>query len=91
MLYIDQPVGVGFSYTTLVNGTVDFITEQFMPLADPNYTPETNLTTVAATLNTPDLSRVVNTTATAAKMMYRFAQVWFQESVQSSRPCHDIS
>ncbi|MBE3041385.1 hypothetical protein IMZ48_02135 [Candidatus Bathyarchaeota archaeon] len=79
MLYIDQPVGVGYSYTTVTNGVVDLLTEQFTPLAEDEEAPELNLTTVQASISTPDPAFVLNNTETAAKMMWQFAQVWFQE------------
>lgn len=79
MLYIDQPFGVGYSYTSITNGTVDLLTGVFSPLSEPDEVPELNLTTVQASISTPDPARVVNNTETAAKMAWRFAQVWFQE------------
>lgn len=79
MLYIDQPFGVGYSYTSITNGTVDLLTGVFSPLSEPNEVPELNLTTVQASMSTPDPTRVINNTETAAKMVWKFAQVWFQE------------
>lgn len=79
MLYIDQPVGVGYSYTSITNGTVDLMSGAFSPLSNPEEVPELNLTTVQASISTPDPARVVNNTETAAKMTWQFAQVWFQE------------
>lgn len=77
MLYIDQPVGVGFSYVDLRNGTWDFFTGKFSPLEKGDKMPELNTTTIAATLDSGSV--VVNTTAAAARTMWWFSQVWFQE------------
>lgn len=80
MLFIDQPVGTGFSYASTVKGTMDLITRTFTPLANQDDDAvETNLTTVAGTISTPDPSLTVNTTAQAARTLWHFAQVWFQE------------
>ncbi|SPO05481.1 related to serine-type carboxypeptidase Z precursor [Cephalotrichum gorgonifer] len=91
MLYIDQPVGVGYSYTTVTKGVVDLLTDTFTPLEDPESIPELNLTTVQASKSTPDPHFVVNNTETAAKMMWRFAQVWFQEFPEYKTSNDEIS
>ena len=78
MLYIDQPVGVGYSYTTITDGILNLLTQEFSPLED-NDAPELNLTTVQASISTPNEAFLVNNTETAAKMAWKFAQVWFQE------------
>jgi len=79
MVYVDQPVGVGFSYSTLVEGLVDLMTLAFSPLDGSGAEPETNVTTGRATVSSPEFSPNVNTTETAAKVMWKFSQVWFQE------------
>lgn len=79
MLYIDQPVGIGYSYTSITNGVVNLLTGVFEPLAEDAETPDLNLTTVQASISTPNPAFVVNNTETAAKMTWKFAQVWFQE------------
>lgn len=78
MLYIDQPVGVGYSYTTITNGVLNLLTQEFTHVENGE-TPELNLTTVQTSVSTPDPAFVVNNTETAAKMAWQFAQVWFQE------------
>lgn len=78
MLYVDQPVGVGYSYTTITEGVLNLLTQEFSPLEDGE-TPELNLTTLQASISTPKEAFLVNNTETAAKMMWKFAQVWFQE------------
>jgi hypothetical protein len=79
MLYIDQPVGTGFSYSSLADGTFDLLAHQFIPNSKPDQKPQTNLTTLPATLNAINPLQTINNTAQAAKMLYRFSQVWFQE------------
>ncbi|CAI4211272.1 unnamed protein product [Parascedosporium putredinis] len=91
MLYIDQPVGVGFSYTSLTEGTYDYLTETFTPLAEGEAVPETNVTFVRATKSNPEYAPLVNTTTTAAKYMWKFAQVWFQEFPEHQTSSEEIS
>jgi len=81
MLYIDQPITTGFSYTSLMNGIVDFLdpTRAIKPVEDTAAFKQTNLTTVGATVSMPDPSLAVSTTMQAARTMWHFAQVWFQE------------
>lgn len=79
MLYVEQPLGTGFSYTTLVNGSLDILTANFTPIADEADLPELSSTTLQATLQNPDVDVAANTTMTAARTFWRFAQVWFNE------------
>jgi carboxypeptidase D len=76
MLYIDQPILSGYSYTKAKNGTFDLITGTFTPFTG---SVSTNLTTVLATRSSDSLADTVNTTAQAARLVYKFAQIWFQE------------
>ncbi|KAK0721211.1 Alpha/Beta hydrolase protein [Apiosordaria backusii] len=85
MLYVDQPVGAGFSYSRVVNGVVDLMDS----LAEDGsfFTPGTvgelegrmNLTVVGATIQSLDPGEGVNTTQQAARVMWWFGQVWFGE------------
>ena len=90
MLYIDQPVGTGFSYSILQNGTLDLLTTTssggplFTPL-DGEPLPETNATFLAATLDPRSSETTQNTTIQAARTLWQFAQVWFQEYVLNLR------
>ncbi|KAM0284691.1 hypothetical protein ACHAQH_001845 [Verticillium albo-atrum] len=83
MLYIDQPVGTGFSYVTLQDGSYDLLTSALTPVTDETTRPKSNLTAVKATLHEVKPSTTVDTTMAAARTMWQFAQVWFQESVHS--------
>lgn len=82
MLYIDQPVQVGFSYNTLVNGTLDGIPTPF-DFKPQNFSatpiPETNTTFLTGTFATPNFAAAPNTTIATAPMMYDMMQTWIQE------------
>ncbi|KAI5861544.1 Alpha/Beta hydrolase protein [Durotheca rogersii] len=88
LLYIDQPIGTGFSYTTLLNGTMDLITSVFTAVEDGGTIDESqlNLTTVRATLDQNlqerqfvNFALIPRTTLSAARTLWKFAQVWFNE------------
>lgn len=81
MLYIDQPVQVGFSYDSLVNGTIDEVKTPFA-YNPANFSqtgiPETNLTFLTGTFASRDLYNAPNTTIAAAPVMWHFMQAWMQ-------------
>lgn len=82
MLYIDQPVGTSFSYATIQNGTLNVANPGppvFTPLQNSSQLLKTNATFMAATLDPRPLETTQNTTAQAARTIWQFAQVWFQE------------
>lgn len=79
MLYIDQPLGTGFSYTNIANGTLDLVSRNFTLAASGDEVPESSLTMLPATIQPSDLSTITNTTMSAARSLWRFAQVWFNE------------
>lgn len=80
MLYIDQPVGTGFSYTNLANGTLDLVTREFVPATGDDDLPNpANLTLLPATIQPSGISNAPNTTKSAARALWSFSQVWFNE------------
>lgn len=95
MLYIDQPVQVGFSYDTLNNGTYDLLREMSDPSAEDGggeegfpiqledfadgVVPETNATFYVGTFASQNLTRLPNGTDHAAVAFWHFAQTWFEE------------
>lgn len=85
MLYIDQPVGTGFSYSVRQNGTLNLLEQDqlggpvFTPLEQGQELPTTNATFLAATLDSRSLETTQNTTVQAARTLWQFAQIWFQE------------
>ncbi|KAK3688901.1 Alpha/Beta hydrolase protein [Podospora appendiculata] len=82
MLYVDQPVKVGFSYDSLVNGTINEIASPFMVnVKDFSTTevPVSNLTHVPGTFVSQNSSTTASTSSMAAIAMWQFMQVWMQE------------
>jgi len=83
MLYVDQPVQTGFSYDTLVNGTIDEIKNPFTVHVQDfsKGVPETNATFFTGTFPSQNLTAALNATGTAAMAMWHFMQIWTQECV----------
>ena len=87
LLYIDQPVQVGFSYDTLINGTLDLapsIEEGFFggTLSLSNFSegvPKQNNTFMVGTFASQNLTYTANSTVHAATALWHFAQTWFEE------------
>lgn len=92
VLYIDQPVQVGFSYDTLNNGTYDLMALNVMDM-DDSYSgtfpiklddfvdgiPETNSTFYVGTFASQNATQTANSTEHAAVALWHFAQTWFEE------------
>ncbi|KAF7546310.1 hypothetical protein G7Z17_g8535 [Cylindrodendrum hubeiense] len=91
MLYVDQPAGTGYSYVTMQNGTYDVLSNTFTPLQDEDAMPETNTTTLAATLDPSPFETTLNTTAQAARVMWQFSQIFFQEFPETPTTKSQIS
>lgn len=83
MLYIDQPLTTGLSYTSLGNGTFNPMTEEFVEVKTGDEVPPANLTTHHATINNRVNDTLTLTTKAAARTFWRFAQVWFNEYVRT--------
>ncbi|ROW02796.1 hypothetical protein VSDG_01803 [Cytospora chrysosperma] len=90
MLFIDQPVQVGFSYDTLNNGTYDLLAldpmdespDAAFPIQLDDFAdgvPETNSTFFVGTFASQNLTHVPNSTDHAAVALWHFAQTWFEE------------
>jgi carboxypeptidase C (cathepsin A) len=82
MLYIDQPVQTGFSYNTLVNGTLDEIKSPFLykPADFSNGSlPETNLTFLTGTFAAMNPNAAPNTTDAAAPIMWHTMQAFMND------------
>ena len=88
MLYLDQPVQVGFSYDTLFNGTVNMeaLDKDGMPditLSEfHGAVPEQNSTLYVGTFASQNLTLTSNSTIHAARALWHFAQTWFEEFPQ---------
>ncbi len=79
MIYIDQPVQVGYSYDELINGTLDVVNSHFayQPTNfSQNGLPETDLTFLIGTFPSQNMYNTSNTTAAAAPFIYDFMQTW---------------
>ncbi|KAJ6569504.1 Alpha/Beta hydrolase protein [Mycena capillaripes] len=82
MLYLDQPVQVGFSYDTLVNGTINETSSPFgvtVKTLSPADLSRDNLTSLAGTFASQNNATTANTTFVAARANWYFLQAWMQE------------
>lgn len=84
MLYVDQPVGTGFSYTSLFNSTKDLLflgnsagtgITPFESYVDS--VPAENTTFLYGTFPSQDATRTPSTSVAAANALWHFSQVWF--------------
>ncbi|KAJ4352381.1 uncharacterized protein N0V89_007729 [Didymosphaeria variabile] len=93
MLYIDQPIQVGFSYDTLTNGTIDLVKTPFnFTTADfSDGVPETNLTFLTGTFGSKEPSGAWNTTIAGAPVMWEFMQAWLQEFPEYKSTTNSLS
>ncbi|KAG9836118.1 alpha/beta-hydrolase, partial [Aureobasidium melanogenum] len=76
MLYIDQPVQTGFSYDTLVNGTIYEAKSPFVVL--PAKVPK-NDTSLAGVFSSGNSSLAPNSTMAVAPPMWDFMQIWLKD------------
>ncbi|KAI0971009.1 carboxypeptidase S1 [Xylaria arbuscula] len=79
MLYIEQPVQVGFSYDTLQNYTYDLVSGDTVALNASDPIPEQNLTRLVGTFPSNNPNRTAQGSRNAAIAIWHFAQTWFQE------------
>lgn len=85
MLYIDQPVSTGFSYTKAVKSTLnllflgDPVTQTgILPFEAYNGSvPAENSTLIYGTFSEQSPQKTVNSTLSAAKTVWHFSQTWF--------------
>ncbi|PVI04010.1 alpha/beta-hydrolase [Periconia macrospinosa] len=79
MLYLEQPVQVGYSYDTLTNVTVS-TSEGEVEVADfSNGVPEQNNTFYVGTYPSQNPNTTTQGSENSARAMWHFAQTWFQE------------
>jgi carboxypeptidase C (cathepsin A) len=84
MLYIDQPVQVGFSYDIPTNITLNSDPKSIhfgepRPANFSSKVPEQNSTFFVGTYGSANPKHTANSTAHAAHAMWHFAQTWFEE------------
>ncbi|KAL5329364.1 hypothetical protein ACEPPN_002876 [Leptodophora sp. 'Broadleaf-Isolate-01'] len=68
VLFVDQPATVGFSFTTLVNGTVNPRTAEIVPQQCTEADP------MCRTYSSPDTTLTPNSTVDAGKVFYQVTQ-----------------
>ena len=83
MLYIDQPVQTGFSYSSLINGTIDLNTGDVTSDDKSAEHPVSDSTVEAGTFTNQDPSRTTNNSISSAKALWHFAENWFTQYVNS--------
>lgn len=79
MLYIDQPVQVGFSYDTLQNITYDLVSGDLTLLNESDPIPKQNLTFQVGTFPSQKTNNTAIGSLNGARALWHFAQTWFQE------------
>ncbi len=82
MLYIDQPVQVGFSYDELIDGTVKETASPFIVTPQNSSTLqalELNSTFILVKFSSQTPVSTANTTATAAQAAWHFMQIFVKE------------
>merc|ERR1712137_15171 len=79
MLYLDQPVQVGFSYDTLQNITRDLVTGEVTLLNETTPVPEQNTTFLTGTYPSREPNNTAFGSVNGAVAAWEFAQAWFQE------------
>lgn len=89
MLYLDQPVQAGFSYSDIVNGTLNLIDFSVTPLSvvGNSTLPAVNATFGYGLFPDQGLLATTNTTVSSAKAVWQFAEHWlssFPELTSSS-------
>jgi hypothetical protein len=76
MLYIDQPVQTGFSYDSLVNGTLDLL--QYVVTPREFDGSEVNETTLWGTFSSQNVTRITAGSERGANALWHFMQVWIR-------------
>ncbi|KAM3425486.1 Carboxypeptidase S1-like protein B [Cercospora zeina] len=86
VLYIDQPVGTGFSYDSLINGTRNLLytgaedTDLFditLTGTESETQVDEDVTNLLGTFSSQFALRTANSTAAAARTLWHFSQAWF--------------
>jgi carboxypeptidase C (cathepsin A) len=78
--YIDQPVQTGFSYDSLVNGTLDILSQDLQTVDfTQEKMPKQNNTFLVGTFPSNNIDATANGTTNGARALWHFAQTFFQE------------
>ncbi|EFX06048.1 carboxypeptidase [Grosmannia clavigera kw1407] len=78
VLYVDQPVQAGFSYSDLINGTVNIEDEAVMPQVfdSSNGLPAASRISGYGTFPGQDAAKTTNTTVSSGRAMWHFDEHW---------------
>ena len=91
VLYVDQPLTSGFSYSTTIQGVLNLLydpgaldpsspTGPITPLSAFNgLTPAENITYMYGTFPDQDPTKTANNSVIAARTLWHFSQLWFGE------------
>ena len=80
VLYIDQPVGAGFSYTSLVNGTYNMSSNEITPLdVYDGEVPPDGADFGRGTYSNPEIWATTNTSISTARALWHFAEHWLTQ------------
>ncbi|RDA90378.1 hypothetical protein CP533_5642 [Ophiocordyceps camponoti-saundersi (nom. inval.)] len=80
MLYIDQPIHVGYSHDVPTKGIVDLVDGDILPNATPEKLGlEDELSFLPGTFSSQDPASTANTTLTAARHFWNFMQVFSKD------------
>lgn len=80
MLYIDQPAQTGYSYDTLVSGTLNQLTGLYTPhVFSSSHSFQENSTVLYGTFPSQSPMGTANNSMHVAHALYQFAQVWVNE------------
>ncbi|KAI4729111.1 alpha/beta-hydrolase [Aureobasidium sp. EXF-10728] len=77
MLYVDQPVQTGFSYDTLINGSISESYSPFQAFKQGQF--PINNTNLAGVFTSNNPSTAPNNTVAVAPAMWSFMQTWLQD------------
>jgi hypothetical protein len=81
-LWIDQPVGAGFSHTSLRNATYNVATQEIETIPEGEEVPEDNVVVGAGTYPDPTLYATTNTSVSTSKAFWHFAEHWLSRLAQ---------
>ncbi|CZT21300.1 probable Carboxypeptidase S1 homolog B [Ramularia collo-cygni] len=79
VMWIDQPVQVGFSYDVLTNITKNLLNGHVTVLNATDPIPEQNSTFLVGTYGSQDVNHTSHGSVNGAAALWHFAQSWFQE------------
>ncbi|KAJ3043498.1 hypothetical protein HDV00_004887 [Rhizophlyctis rosea] len=79
MLYIDQPIHIGFSYDTITKGKVGLLSGGIFPDGTPQDQMPTQDIYVDGLFASQNMATTANTTTNAARVLWKFMQAFMTE------------